>query len=222
MRSKQLLAAAAVAAFAASGAIAAGESKQGASSGAGASQDKSSSASSGASRQDKSAPGGASVSPHAPIIVLVPVQLAARDTFSNGCWARLYDSTNFEGNQLSLVGPVDMPNMRTAFGTDWSGQFDSIAVGPKARLTVYDNENYGQKAATFKPGQKAADLDEKMGTFENISSVKVACTGGASTAQSGQGASASAGGSASAGSSFEGLDTDNDGSLSRSEYSKMK
>lgn len=221
MKSRQILAAAVVAAFAASGAIAAGESKQGASSGASASGG--SSASGGASQSKKQgASGGGSASPKAPLIVLVPLTVAAAPDFSNGCWARLYDSTNFEGNQLSLVGPVDMPNMRTAFGTDWSGQFDSIAVGPKARLTVYDNENYGQKAATFKPSQKVADLDEKMGTFENISSVKVACTGGASTAQSGQRGSASAGGSASSASSFEALDTNNDGSLSRSEYSKMK
>ena len=216
MKCRHLLAVAVATAFGATGAFAAGADKQS------ASKDKQS-ASSGASQSKKpDASSGASVSPNAPIIVLVPVQVAAKDSFSNGCWARLYDSTNFQGNQLSLVGPVDMPNMRTAFGTDWSGQFDSIAVGPKARLTVYDNENYGEKAATFKPGQKVADLDEKMGFFENISSVKVACSGGTPTAQSGQGGSASSGGSASAGASFEQLDTDNDGNLSRSEYNKMK
>jgi hypothetical protein len=211
MKRNKLLAVAVAAAFVAGGV-----------SGALAAEDKQQSR----SGQERSASAGATASPDAPIIVLVPVQLASRDTLGNGCWAHLYDSTNFAGNQLSLVGPVDMPNMRTAFGTDWSGQFDSIAVGPKARLTVYDNENYGQKAATFKPGQKVADLDEKMGTFENISSVKVACTGGTPTAQSGQGGSASAGGSTSGSSSgsstFERLDTNNDGSLSRSEYRKYK
>jgi hypothetical protein len=193
----KLLAVAVAGALAATGAMAQGQDKQ------------------------KSSSGASAPPPGAPLIVLVPVQVASTDSFSNGCWARLYDSTNFRGNQLSLVGPVDMPNMRTAFGTDWSGQFDSIAVGPKARLTVYDNENYGQKAATFKPGQKVADLDEKMGFFENISSVKVACTGGSPTAKSGQG-SASAGGSRSPSMTFQQLDTNNDGNLSRSEYSKMK
>lgn len=200
MRLNRILATAVAGAFAAggmAGAMAAEQNKPGASS-------------------------GATAPPNAPLIVLVPITVASAPDFSNGCWARLYDSTGFQGNQLSLVGPVDMPNMRTAFGTDWSGQFDSIAVGPNARLTVYDNENYGEKAAAFKPGQKVADLDEKMGTFENISSVKVACTGGAPTAQSGQAGSASSGGSASGGSTFERLDTDNDGRLSRSEYSKMK
>ena len=173
MHRKHLVAVAIAAAFAVPGAaIAAEQEKQ-----------ERSSAASGAT------PAGAS----APMIVLVPMVVASAPDFSNGCWARLYDSTDFRGNTLALVGPVDMANMRTAFGTDWSGQFDSIAVGPKARLTVYDNENYGEKAATFKPGQKVADLDEKMGLFENISSVKVACTGGTPTAQRGEGGSASSG-----------------------------
>lgn len=58
----------------------------------------------------------------------------------DGCWAQLYDGENFQGNQLTLVGPVDMSNMRTAFGTDSSGEFDSIMAGPRATVTVYDNE----------------------------------------------------------------------------------
>ena len=191
---KRVVAAAVIAAFASSGALA-------------ASQDK------------KSASSGATAPPGAPLIVLVPLAVASADSFSNGCWARLYDSTGFKGNQLSLVGPVDMPNMRTAFGTDWSGQFDSIQVGPKARLTVYDNENYREKAATFKPGQKVADLDEKMGLFEQIRSAKIACTG-ASTAQSGGSSSAGASSSASfdADAKFNELDRHNDQSLSRQEY----
>ena len=206
MKCNQLLAVAVAAAFAAGG-----------TSGVLAAEDKQQSR----SGQNGSASAGATVSPDAPIIVLVPVQLASSDTLGNGCWARLYDSANFRGNQLSLVGPVDMPNMRTAFGTDWGGEFDSIQVGPKATLTVYDNENYRDKAATLKPGQKVADLDTKLGTFEDIRSVKIACAGGTPTAQSGQNGSASAGGG-SAGSTFERLDTNNDGSLSRSEYQKYK
>ena len=114
-------------------------------------------------------------------IVLVPFVVAQAPDFSNGCWARLYDGDNFRGDQLTVVGPADMPNMRTAFGTDWSGSFDSIQVGPKATLTAYDNENYAQKVATYKAGQRIADLDEKRGMFEDIRSLKIACAGGAAT-----------------------------------------
>ena len=180
-------------------------------------------------------------SANAPLIVLMPVTVASADTLGNGCWARLYDGQNFSGNQLSLVGPVDMPNMRTAFGTDWSGEFDSIAVGPRATVTVYDNENYGQRVAKFQPSQRVADLGDKMGFFEDIRSLKIACSGkpqsvgaapastdgGGSPASSGSGGSARSGGSGgsasasasgsgsgpTAGRDFSKLDTDNDGYL---------
>jgi len=89
---------------------------------------------------------------------------------------RLYSEDNFRGDQLSLVGPVDMPNMRTPFGQDWSGEFDSIAVGPKA--------------ARFEPGQRVPQLDEKLGFFEQIRSMKIACAAGSKTAQSASGSKA--------------------------------
>ncbi|MCD6679038.1 MAG: hypothetical protein LT102_00035 [Burkholderiaceae bacterium] len=110
-----------------------------------------------------------------PVVVLVPVAIANTDRYANGCWARLYDSTDFKGNQLTLVGPVDMPDMKQ-FGIDWAGQFDSVAMGPKAKLTAYDAQNYKDKAQTFQAGQKVSDLDEKMQTFESIQSVKMTCT----------------------------------------------
>lgn len=111
-----------------------------------------------------------------PVVVLVPFVFANDEKMAGGCWARLYESQNFAGNLLSLVGPVDVPNAKVGSGFEWGRKFDSVAVGPKATLTVYDNENYRQKTATFKPGQKVADLDEKMGMFENIRSLKIACS----------------------------------------------
>ena len=157
---RRLLAAAVIAAFAA-GAYAQGKQQQG--------QQQQGQQQQGQQQQGTAA------------IVLVPFVVAQAPDFSNGCWARLYDGDNFRGDQLTVVGPADMPNMRTAFGTDWSGSFDSIQVGPKATLTAYDNENYAQKVATYKAGQRIADLDEKRGMFEDIRSLKIACAGGAAT-----------------------------------------
>ena len=108
-------------------------------------------------------------------VLLVPIAFGMDEKLGNGCWARLYDGEQFKGDMLTLVGPVDMPDMRTAFGKDWGGSFDSIAVGPKATLTVYDNEQYRDKAATIKAGQRVPDLDTKMGFFESIRSLKIAC-----------------------------------------------
>jgi hypothetical protein len=111
----------------------------------------------------------------APIIVLVPFAYGTDEKLANGCWARLYQDENFRGDLLSVVGPVDIPNSRVA-GFEWGRRFDSVIVGPKATVTAYDNHDFRQKTATFKPGQKVPDLDEKMGFFQNIRSLKVACS----------------------------------------------
>ena len=108
-------------------------------------------------------------------ILLVPIAFGVDEKLGDGCWVRLYDGQSFKGDMLTVVGPADMPHMRTVFGRDWSGTFDSVATGPKATATVYDNENYTQKAATFKPGQRVPDLDTKLGFFEQIRSLKIAC-----------------------------------------------
>jgi Beta/Gamma crystallin len=103
---------------------------------------------------------------------------AADDKLANGCWARLYDKENFSGNILVLVGPVDIPTARpsSATGLELGRNYDSVAVGQNATLTVWDNENYRDKTAVFKSGQRVANLDNKMGYFEEIKSLKITCS----------------------------------------------
>ena len=176
----------------------------------------------------------------AALVVLMPVAIASTDNLGNGCWARLYDGQNFSGATLSLVGPIEMPNMRTPFGTDWSGEFDSVAVGPKARVTVYDNENYSQRVANFDPGERIANLGGQMGLFEQVRSLKIACNDPARTADQNVGSAdqraAKDQNTASARlhpqpviadpaspqglRSFASLDKDNDGNISRAEWNE--
>jgi hypothetical protein len=165
-----------------------------------------------------------------PVAVLMPFAVASADSLANGCWARFYDGENYTGAKLSLVGPVDMPNMRTAFGGDWGGEFDSVAIGPRAKVQVYDSENYGQRFASFKSGDRIPDLGEKKGFFEDIRSLRISCTGqqqavrdeGTATSgdvASGQAAPLMADPASPQGlRSFAGLDSDGDGSISRSEW----
>ena len=109
----------------------------------------------------------------AAVLLVVPTAYANDEKLGNGCWARLYDGGNFTGSQYVLVGPVDVAAMRDGIGLN--EKYDSVVVGPKATLTVYDNVNYRDKSATLKPASRTADLDEKMGLFETIRSRKVSC-----------------------------------------------
>jgi hypothetical protein len=160
------------------------------------------------------------------LLVLMPVTRASPDSLGNGCWARLYDGQNFSGDNLSLIGPIEMPNMRTAFGRDWSGEFDSVAVGPNAQLTVYDNEDYSQRVSSFEPGQKIANLGGELGFFEQVRSLKLACNnqrranGMASTEGDSRTSEAEHAGTIERFRSFGSLDKDGDGSISRAEWNQ--
>jgi len=110
-----------------------------------------------------------------PMIIVAPPALAMDVKFANGCWARLYDRENFRGDSLTVVGPVLLANARIGSRFEWGRHYDSVEVGPKATLIVFDNENFRQHTATLKPSDRIADLDAKLTKFENIRSLKLDC-----------------------------------------------
>lgn len=114
---------------------------------------------------------------HPVVYMLVPVTVADRDpAMKEGCWAKFHDDQNFRGDTLTLVGPVDMPDMTGPFGIDWKDKISSVETGAKATVQVYDNENFTDLVSTFKPGQKVEDVSKKMGFFDEFASLKISCT----------------------------------------------
>lgn len=149
--------------------------------------------SSAASRPDSSPRSSSQQGSSAPPVVLLLVPVAQQSTMqgstNNGCWARLYDKDDFRGDQLTLVGPVDMPNMTGPFGLKWD--IMSVEVGPRATVTGYDNKNFSDRSAIIQPGQRVAKLEDRLSLFEDVKSVRISCS------SSGSGASTSGGSSAS-------------------------
>jgi hypothetical protein len=130
----------------------------------------------GEARQTSKAGGNASsrADGNASVLVLVPSSMAGDTRFANGCWVRFFDDKQFRGAALTLAGPVDMPKMEVPGGVwrDW----DSAVVGPRARVTTYDNENYRDRTAELAANQSYPDLrDRKLGWFEEVKSARVAC-----------------------------------------------
>lgn len=122
-----------------------------------------------------------------PVVLIVPFVVATDEAMARGCWARLYDSTDYSGNMLTLSGPVDIPTMESGriAGFEWDRNFDSVIVGPKATLMVWQGDTYSGQSTSFRPNQRVPDLDVRMGYFDDIDSLKVSCldtggTGGAS------------------------------------------
>ncbi len=149
----------------------------------GASADSSSGASSsGASQSGKASQSASSQSKNAgPVYLLVPVDVANNEpNMKNGCWARIYDQENYLGDTLTLAGPTALPDMDTNgfFGLNWDDRVDSVELGPKATLTVFDNENFTDRVAQFKAGQRVADVSKRMGFFDEFGSVRLECQQG--------------------------------------------
>lgn len=108
------------------------------------------------------------------VLVLLPTSQNP-DTLGNGCWVRFFDDKNFKGDQLTVVGPVDLPDMKFHHRFTW-GAPDSLIAGPKAKVVVYDAENYKDRNGTVNPGEQVKDLGDKtLGLFEDIESVKIIC-----------------------------------------------
>ncbi|WP_181373268.1 beta/gamma crystallin domain-containing protein [Massilia glaciei] len=111
------------------------------------------------------------------VFMLVPIDVAAKDnSMRSGCWARIHSANNYAGDTLVLTGPLSLADMSGPFGLNWDDRVDSVEMGPKATLTVYDNERFEDLVGQFKPGQKVPDISKKMGFFDEFASVRLTCT----------------------------------------------
>lgn len=109
----------------------------------------------------------------AAVLVLLPNAQAQGTQLANGCWVRFFDDKGFQGDTLTLAGPVDIPRME--LGDAWR-DWDSAIVGPKATVRTYDNENFRERTAVLQAGQSIRDLgDRKLGWFDEVKSARVAC-----------------------------------------------
>lgn len=115
--------------------------------------------------------------PQGAAILLVAPQVASDQNLANGCWVRFFDGENFTGPSLTLAGPMEMPSMYPA-GSIWR-DWESAIVGPRARVTTFDEQNFRERTATLMPSQRIAELREhpKLGWFDEVHSARVTCTG---------------------------------------------
>jgi hypothetical protein len=131
-----------------------------------------------AATQSDSAPkdqtDGSTVAVGVPETVMVPMEFKVEPQ-AKGCWVELYTKEGFRGDRLTLVGPLDMPKMRGPFGAQWENEVESIKTGPKATVTIFDNDNFAQRSEKVGPNQEIPELGNRMELFDNFRSMQVAC-----------------------------------------------
>lgn len=111
------------------------------------------------------------------VFMLVPVDLAAKESSTKGgCWAKIYDGENYMGDTITLAGPISLADMSGPYGLNWDDRVNSIEIGPKATLTVFDNEGFRDQVGQFKSGQKVPDITKKLGFFDEFASVRMTCS----------------------------------------------
>jgi hypothetical protein len=144
-------------------------------------QDKAASSPTGATQSTSKSAAGATTGNNSltvlePIMLLLPTKVTVEDATKNGCWVRLYDRKNFQGDSFTLGGPIDLAEMKGPFGFNWENKVHSLETGPKTSLTIYDNRNYRDQDKKIAAGTKVADLSKKMGFFDDFRSMKMNCS----------------------------------------------
>lgn len=135
------------------------------------------SAATGSAASGQGQKGGAANKAPETVLMLVPIVIANKEnSMKSGCWARIYSRANYMGDTMTLSGPIAIADMTGPFGLDWDDKVDSVEVGPKATLAVFDNEQFRDQVALFKPGQKVPDISKKLGFFDEFASVRLSCS----------------------------------------------
>ncbi len=87
----------------------------------------------------------------------------ATSAIASDCWVELYQENDYTGAHIRLNGPVRMANLRDVQGENWESRIDSLKVGPKANLKVYENTDF---KLTLKEMAKYPDLLKSLGLTE--------------------------------------------------------
>ncbi|MEO8991996.1 MAG: beta/gamma crystallin domain-containing protein [Nitrosospira sp.] len=110
-----------------------------------------------------------------PVIVMAPLQVSKDLVTANGCWVKLYDKRNFEGDSLLLIGPIDVARMIDPFGDNWENRIYSLETGPNANVTIYNNRDFRDEDKFIDPDKKIPDMSNVLGLFRNFRSIMLSC-----------------------------------------------
>ena len=110
-----------------------------------------------------------------PLVLLVPVQVK-NPALDAGCWAQLYDERGFKGEMVTIVGPIELQTLDKSTGRHLRRNIDSLTVGPKATLTVFEHRMFKDRSVDFGPNSKEPGVVSKIGATGRIESMRLSCS----------------------------------------------
>ena len=88
---------------------------------------------------------------------------SAANAGDENCWAEFFENSGYAGPHFRLAGPVELDNLQNVNGENWASRIDSIKVGPKAKLVIFENINF---KLTLKEMAKYPNLLHALGLTE--------------------------------------------------------
>jgi len=110
-----------------------------------------------------------------PTILLVPVRIED-PALASGCWAQFYTGRNFQGDMLTLVGPAEVQSMDRGTARQLKRDIDSVSVGPRARLQVFEHAMFRDRTVEFPANSREGGLMRKLGFGGRIEAMKLSCS----------------------------------------------
>ncbi|WP_394754227.1 beta/gamma crystallin domain-containing protein [Crenothrix sp.] len=79
------------------------------------------------------------------------------------CWADFFEDAQYAGKHLFVEGATQLADLNNVNGDNWDRRIHSLKVGPKAKLTVYQNPRF---ELTVTEMAKRPDLMQSLGITE--------------------------------------------------------
>ena len=107
-------------------------------------------------------------------VVVMPTS-GASAAMQSGCWASFYDERNFNGDSLTLVGPVELQTLDKGSARQLKRDIKSVVTGPRATLVLFQRQFLSARSVGFTPDSREPGLAEKLGFGGRIESMKLTC-----------------------------------------------
>jgi len=107
-------------------------------------------------------------------VVVLPTS-GAGEQMKSGCWASFFSDRNYNGDSLTLIGPVELQTLDKGSAQQLKRDIKSIVTGPRATLTLYEKQFLSARWVGFTPDSREPSLAEKLGFGGRIESMKLSC-----------------------------------------------
>jgi hypothetical protein len=97
------------------------------------------------------------------IVMLLLGSASKTYAFDKDCWVDFFEHAQYTGKNLLIEGATQLENLNDINGDNWDKRIHSLKVGPKARVTVYQNPRF--KLTTTEMA-KSPDLMRSLGITE--------------------------------------------------------